>query len=474
MIESLANVYPIMTDWLNTNSIILATATEGDAETKILAVALAIVGLTVFLSSRVFQELAARLGLPGVLGDLIAGVVIGVSGLHFLVLEGGDINPSLVDFIQTLTNSSPEQVQAVFEGPVSTIVEEYAEFGVGILLLLIGLESELDELLKVGIQSSVVAVVGVTFPFLLGFFGLTYLFDVPTLPALFAGAALTATSIGITAKVMQDIGVLKSKEGQIILGAAILDDILGIVILAVVIGIVETGEVDITQVVQLIVSAAIFVIVAVIMNRFFGTWFVTQLGKLKAPNSIGMGAFILFLLFSFAAGLIGLESILGAFAAGLILGGTKYELDEGDFVASFTEAIGVLSVVFSTVFFVSIGAKTDLSVLDPSIPENREGLIIAAFLIVVAIVGKVSAGFFAFSEEKINRLGIGTGMIPRGEVGLVFAGLGASTGALPPSIDVAIVLMVIATTFLAPPLLRVVFQSASTSVADTDSSEQPS
>lgn len=261
-----------------------------------------------------------------------------------------------------------------------------------------------------------------------------------------------ATSIGITAKVMQDIGVLKSKEGQIILGAAILDDILGIVILAVVVGIVDTGEINVPEALRLLATATVFVTVAVILNRFFCDWFVAQLEKLKAPNSVGMGAFILFLVFSFIAGLIGLESILGAFAAGLILGGTKYQLEGSDFRADFINAIGVLTVVFSTVFFVTIGAKTDLSVLNPSVPENREGLIIAGFLIVVAIFGKVSAGFFAFSSEKINRLGIGTGMIPRGEVGLVFAGLGASTGALPKSLDVAIVLTVIATTFLAPPL----------------------
>ena len=297
---------------------------------------------------------------------------------------------------------------------------------------------------------------GVTLPFVLGFLGLTYLFHVPTLPALFAGAALTATSIGITAKVMQDLGVLKSKEGQIILGAAILDDILGIVILAVVISIVETGEVDVVKALTLILIAAAFMIAAIVLNQFFGPWFVTQLEKLKSPNR-GMGYFILFIFLSFLAGVVGLEPILGAFAAGLILGGTTAR-------ERLVEAIEVLSVVFSTVFFVSIGAKTDLSVLNPSVPANREGLIIAGFLIIVAIVGKVSAGFFAFTDEKINRLGIGTGMIPRGEVGLVFAGLGSATGALPPSIDVANVLMVIATTFLSPPLLRLVF----------DTSESPS
>ncbi|HAC65134.1 MAG TPA: sodium:proton antiporter, partial [Cyanothece sp. UBA12306] len=140
-------------------------------------------------------------------------------------------------------------------------------------------------------------------------------------------------------------------------------------------------------------------------------------------------------------------------AAGLILGGTKVR-------ENLIDRVGVLSFVFSTIFFVSIGAKTDLSVLNPSVPANREGLIVAGFLIIVAIVGKITAGYFAFSSEDINRLGIGTGMIPRGEVGLVFAGLGSATGALPPSIDVAIVLMVIATTFFAPPLLRVVFNQS--------------
>ncbi|MEL4897622.1 cation:proton antiporter [Crocosphaera sp. Alani8] len=431
---------------------LVATATEGENYGKALAVSLSLVSLSIYIFSRFFEEIAARLALPSVLGNLVAGVVIGVSGLHLVVLDGGEINPSLSHLIEILSNSTPEQVQAVFDGPVPLIIDEYAEFGVGVLLFLIGLESDLTELLKVGFQSASVAIVGVILPFVLGFMGLTYIFHVPTLPALFAGAALTATSIGITAKVMQDIGVLKSKEGQIILGAAILDDILGIVILAVVISIVDTGEVDVIKAAKLILIAATFMISAVVMNRFFASWFVTQLEKLKSPNR-GMSYFILFILLSFIAGIIGLEPILGAFAAGLILGGTEAR-------ERLINGIGVLSVVFSTVFFVSIGAKTDLSVLNPSVPANQEGLIIAGFLIVVAIVGKVTAGFFAFSDEKINNLGIGTGMIPRGEVGLVFAGLGAATGALPPSIDVAIVLMVIGTTFLAPPLLRLVFDTS--------------
>ncbi|MGK7954797.1 MAG: cation:proton antiporter [Crocosphaera sp.] len=448
---------------------LLGTTTAGENETKLLAICLAIVGLSIFIASRIFQEMAVRVGLPPVLGDLIAGLAIGISGLHILALEGGEVNQSLVHFVELVSGSTPEQIQEVFAGPVRIITENNAEFGVGVLLFLIGLESDLKELLKVGVQSAFVAVSGVTLPFVLGFVGLVYIFHVPTLPALFAGAALTATSIGITAKVMQDMGVLKSKEGQIILGAAILDDILGIVVLAVVISIVETGQIDVGNAVKLVLTAAAFMIAAVVMNRFFGPWFIDQLDKFKAPGTAGMGSFILFIALSLLAGLVGLESILGAFATGLILGGTSKRDD-------LIEGVGVLSFIFSTIFFVSIGAKTDLSVLNPSIPANREGLIVAIFLIIVAIIGKVGAGFFAFSSEKINRLAVGTGMIPRGEVGLVFAGLGSATGALPPSIDVAIVLMVIATTFLAPPLLRVVFQTSDSVPlpVPSDTSENPS
>ncbi|MGK7915868.1 MAG: cation:proton antiporter [Prochloraceae cyanobacterium] len=455
--------------WLFPCNSLLATAPEGEDYAKATALCLSLIGLSIFIFSRLFEEMAVRVGLPPVLGDLVAGLVIGISGLHILVLEGGQINPYLLNSIQFFTNSNPEQIQEIFQGPIRIIVEEYAQFGVGILLFFIGLESELKELLKVGTQSAAVAVVGVTLPFVFGFLGLTYFFHVPPLAALFAGAALTATSIGITAKVLQDINVLKSQEGQIILGAAILDDILGIVILAVVISIVETGEIQVAKAASLIIIAAVFIIAAVLMNRFFGNWYVTQLEKLKAPSSVGMGAFILFIFVSFLAGFIGLESILGAFAAGLILGGTKYRED-------LIDGASTLCLIFSTVFFVSIGAKTDLSVLNPAVPANREGLIVAVFLIIIAIVGKITAGFFAFSKEKINRLGIGAGMVPRGEVGLVFAGLGAATGALPASIDVAIVLMVIATTFLAPPLLRVIFQpSLSEAVtSESESSEQPS
>jgi Kef-type K+ transport system membrane component KefB len=154
---------------------------------------------------------------------------------------------------------------------------------------------------------------------------------------------------------------------------------------------------------------------------------------------------------SYIAAAIQLEAILGAFAAGLILAETekRKELEE--------QVIPVADI-FVPIFFVVVGARTDLSVLNPAIPANREGLIIAAFLIVVAIIGKVVTGFTVFGQPDLNKLAIGVGMIPRGEVGLVFAGVGAASGALSSATEAAIIMMVITTTFVAPPLLRVVFK----------------
>lgn len=435
------------------NSYLLGFLTNGEKYGQILTISITLVSLSIFIFSRFCREITARMGLSPVIGDLIAGLAIGVSGLHILVPEGETINPLLVNLIKLIVNTTPEQIQTIFDSPVNIIVEEYAEFGAGVILFSIGLESNLKELLKVAWQSAIVAVIGITLPFIFGFWGLAYLFHLPTIPALFAGGALTATGLGISAKMMQELGVLQSKEGQIILGSAILDNILAIVILAVLISIVQTGMVDLGNVAKLILIAALFILSAVLMNRFFGPWFITQLEKLKAPESVGMGAFILFILWSFLAGIIGLESILGAFAAGLILGATKAR-DE------LIKKVGVLCLIFETVFLVSIGAKTDLSLLNPTVASNRPSLILALFLIVVAITGKIMAGFFTFSSEKMSRLGIGTGLVPRGEVTLLFASLGGAIGILPPSINVAIVLMVISTTFLSPPLLRVIFKSS--------------
>jgi Kef-type K+ transport system membrane component KefB len=304
----------------------------------------------------------------------------------------------------------------------------------------------------VGVQATTVAVAGVLLPFALGTAGLYYLFHVPLIPAVFAGAAMTATSIGITASVFGELKWLKRKEGQIVIGAAVLDDILGIVILAVVVAIVGGGSFSIGPVIKLGLAAVAFVAVALVLSRKAAPAFDWVVDQLKAPGDVAVASFVVLTLCCFAAQAIGLEAALGAFAGGLILSASKHTHD-------IEAAVKPLVALFATVFFVLIGTGMDLSVLNPLDPANREGLIVAAFLLAVAIAGKVAAGWSYLSSEPTNRLVVGLGMMPRGEVGLIFLGLGSQAGILSPALEAAILLMVIGTTFLAPILLRVVIPS---------------
>ncbi|MEN9767045.1 MAG: hypothetical protein RLZZ32_1005, partial [Cyanobacteriota bacterium] len=279
--------------------------------------------------------------------------------------------------------------------------------------------------------------------------GLYFLFHVPLIPAVFAGAAMTATSIGITASVFGELTGLKRKEGQIVIGAAVLDDILGIVILAVVVAIVGGGSFSLGPVIKLGLAAVAFVAVALVLSRKAAPAFDWVVDQLKAPGDVAVASFVVLTLCCFVAQAIGLEAALGAFAAGLILSASKHTHD-------IDAAVKPLVALFATVFFVLIGTGMDLSVLNPLDPSNREGLIVAAFLLAVAMAGKVAAGWCYLSSDPTNRLVVGLGMMPRGEVGLIFLGLGSQAGILTPALEAAILLMVIGTTFLAPILLRLV------------------
>ncbi|NJN88452.1 MAG: cation:proton antiporter, partial [Leptolyngbyaceae cyanobacterium SL_7_1] len=406
----------------------------------------------VYFASKLGGEISRLLNFPPVLGELLGGVLIGASVLHLLVFpeSGAQASDSmLMPLLQWVGGLSPDAVTEVFESQ-SEIISLLAELGVIILLFEIGLESDLRELQKVGYQATIVACVGVAVPFAAGTVGLITLFHVPTIPAIFAGAALTATSIGITSKVLSELGRLKSREGQIIVGAAVIDDVLGIIVLAVVASLAKTGEVDVMNVVYLIISATGFLLGAILLGRFFNQAFVAIVDKLQTRGKLVIPALIFAFLMAFLANAIHLEAILGAFAAGLVL-------DETDRRKQLDQQIIPIADILVPIFFVTVGAKADLGVLNPTVPANREGLVIASFLLVVAIVGKVVTGWAVFGQPNINRLAIGVGMIPRGEVGLVFAGIGSASGVLGKPLEAAIITMVILTTFLAPPFLRVAF-----------------
>jgi Kef-type K+ transport system membrane component KefB len=464
--------FPLMTHttaWINSvappailNHPLLAATTNEETSSSLVLAGVLLSLVVIYTASKLGGELCSRINLPPVLGELVGGVVVGISALHLLVFPeaGAQVtNSAIVSFLEATANLSPEAALSVFQQQ-SEVISVLAELGVVILLFEIGLESDLQELIRVGPQAAVVAVVGVVVPFVAGTAGLIYLFGVSTVPAIFAGAALTATSIGITAKVLAELGQLSSKEGQIIIGAAVLDDILGIIILAVVASLAKTGEIVVTNVIYLIVSAGVFLVGSILLGRLIAPYFVTLVNGMKTRGQVLLTALIFAFLMSYVAVAINLEAILGAFAAGLILAETdkRRELEE---------QVIPLADFLVPIFFVTVGAKTDLSVLNPAIPSNREGLILAIFLIVVAIIGKVVTGLTVFGQPGINRLAIGVGMIPRGEVGLVFAGVGAASGALSEATEAAIIMMVILTTFIAPPLLRLVFQPTVENALDT-------
>ncbi len=443
-----------VTIWGKSTSLLLSATPP--AENSALVLASVLLSLVViYLASKIGGELSNRVGLPPVLGELVGGVIVGVSALDLLVFPEGGGNASnsvIMNFIQATAGLNQQEAVATFAAQ-SEVISVLAELGVVILLFEIGLESNLKELMAVGIQATVVAVVGVAVPFAAGTVGLMTFFGISAVPAIFAGAALTATSIGITSKVLSELGSLSSKEGQIILGAAVIDDVLGIIVLAVVASLAKTGEIDVTNVIYLIISATGFLLGAILLGNVFNKSFVAVVERLKTRGDLVIPALIFAFVMAYLAAAIHLEAILGAFAAGLVL-------DETDKRRELEKQVVPIADMLVPIFFVTVGAKTDLGVLNPAIPSNREGLAIASFLIAIAIIGKVVTGLAVFGQPGINRLAIGVGMIPRGEVGLVFAGVGSASGALSKPLEAAIIMMVILTTFLAPPLLRFVFPQA--------------
>jgi Kef-type K+ transport system membrane component KefB len=408
--------------------------------------------VVILLIARALAELMVRLRLPAILGELVAGVLIGVSGLHLIQPPelGGELNSLAQGSIATLAHVSSEQVRQIYANTFP-ILQGVAKIGLLSLLFLTGLESELDELMAVGGQAISVALTGVILPFVMGAFGLHVLFTVPMLPAIFAGAAMTATSIGITASVLGELKVLRTRDGQMVIGAAVLDDILGIVILAVVVALAAGEGFTAGPVVKLVGAASVFVAVALALSRTAAPAFDALLDRLRAPGEVAVAAFLVLSLACFAAQAFGLEAALGAFAGGLILSSSKRR-------EAIEKAIQPLVALFATVFFVLIGSSLNLAVLNPFNPANHAGLLMAGFLLAAALLSKLAAGWSYLSKEPTNRLAVGLAMIPRGEVGLIFLGLGSQSGVLGPSLEAAILLMVIGTTFLAPVLLRIVLK----------------
>lgn len=423
-------------------------------------VGLTLLWIAVILFAARITLLIERWGQPPVLGELLAGVVLGN-----LTLVGINV------------------FQPIHESPVMLFL---AELGVVILLFQVGLESNIVEMGRVGVRAFLVACVGVIVPFVLG----TYVVGPWLLPGisfnayLFLGATLTATSVGITARVFRDLKILRSPEAQIVLGAAVIDDVLGLIILAVVSAIVTVGELALTDIALITFKAVAFLVGAIVIGQLIAPW----LGRLLSAIHTGKGmkltlALCFGLVCAYLAGVIGLAPIVGAFAAGLVLDKVHFRHFENPAIVDelrnelahmdesvkarvstviehhsdhhLNEIIEPIANFLVPIFFVLTGMSVQLDAL-----ANPQVLLVALGITVVAFGGKVVTGLVA---GNVNKSIVGWGMVPRGEVGLIFAATGQRLGIVTNEVFGVIVIVVILSTLLTPPILTYVVRRSKVS-----------
>jgi Kef-type K+ transport system membrane component KefB len=390
-----------------------------------------------FAAAKIAAEVFERLGQPPVIGELLAGVLIGP---HALGLVG---NPGA-----GLIAAFHADASAAQEG-LSLVYHVIAELGVVILLFFVGLETRVSDILRVGTRAAAVGVLGIILPFLLGL-GFMVLQPTARLTDTFTATALVATSVGITARVLRDLGALGRLEARIILGAAVIDDILAMLLLAVVaaLGTAEGGAFSPWGLVALLGQAVGFVAFVALVGSRVVRRSTSILATLRAENAPFAFALTLTLGLAALSGAIGLAAIIGAFLAGMVLAETRDETNLEH------QALPLYQFLVPF-FFVITGAE-----MDPAVFADPNVVTLAAGLTALAVLGKVVGGMVAAwgVEESGSRLRsaalVGIGMVPRGEVGLIIAGIGRTQGVLPDQIFSAIVSMSILTTLVAPPLLK--------------------
>src|SRR5439155_4791923 len=339
------------------------------------------------VAAKILGFVAQCIGQPAVIGELIAGVLLGVSILGLVPVH-------------------------------SEVFEFLSEMGVVVLLLESGLESDLRRLLRVGGTSAMVAVVGVVLPFALGY-AVCWSLGLKGDQAIVAGAALTATSVGITARVLADLGRLQDIESQIVLGAAVVDDIIGLIILTVVGGTSKDESMTWISILIATGKAFGFLIIVLVAGWLLVPPILRLVERRKLSSAVPIAAVILALALAWLAERSGSAMIIGAFAAGLLLARTPQ-------VHQIQQSVGSLVSFFVPLFFVFVGAQVDLRVLNPLDPVHRQTLLIGGLLIIVAVVGKFAAGYAPFWFRGKKNV-VGVAMIPRGEVGLIFSQVGLTT-----------------------------------------------
>ncbi|MDR3281906.1 MAG: cation:proton antiporter [Endomicrobium sp.] len=369
---------------------------------------------SIFFFAKIFGEIALKFGQTEIIGELLAGILIG---------------PSVLGFIHE-----------------TSVLSFVSELGAIILLFEVGLSMNLKEFLKASGWAMVVAFIGVIIPYFLGYFVFLY-YGFTNTHAIFAGAVLTATSVGITARVFVDLKCLKSDEAKIVLGAALIDDVVGLVMLAIVLKLVTVGEfITLRTIVQISGVAISFLILSVVLGLLIVQKIFKRISAMRQVHTVFIaGAFFCFVISALSIK-AGLAPIVGAFVAGLVLSTTKQSEEiRGD--------VKPVYAFFVPVFFVLMGTNVDICIFNPSIVANREILFLIIILFIVAFVGKTIAGF-AVIKKGINKLLIGVSMVPRGEVGLIFVDIGFKNNVFEKQDYSTLVAVIMLTTFVTPILLK--------------------
>ena len=385
----------------------------------------------ILIAARLFSEIAGRHGVPSVIGELLAGLLIG---------------PSLLGWV------SPDATMALL-----------AEIGIILLLFEVGMDTDLFRLAKSGIKPIVVAFVGFTLPFVLGYAVCRWGFGLNNLVSLFIGGTLTATSIGITVRVLDDLGKRHADEAQIVIGAAVLDDILGVLALAFLYQFAVQQEVSLAATGQVGLFIVLFMLLSPFAAKLVGGIIDHYDQRATTPGLLITMALALILLFSWMAHLVGAPLIMGGFAAGIALSQhfrfnlmhrlglpalDRWLAPSPKLAHRLEDQMRPLIHTFAPMFFVMVGVSLNLNTVDWSSPRVWQ---LGGALIAVAFIGKIAAGFF-ISETRFRQMAIGLSMVPRGEVGLIFAQLGLNQKILDAETYAAL-LIVIAITTVAPPFL---------------------
>ncbi len=393
----------------------------------------------VLLGARVLSETAARLGIPSVIGELAAGLILG---------------PTLLGWVT----------------PTATL-EILAEIGIILLLFEVGMNTDVYRLAKAGAKPVVVAIAGFGLPFVFGTLASLYAFELPLVASLFIGGTLTATSIGITIRVLTDLRRESSDEAQIIIGAAVLDDILGVIALAFLYQFAVIGEITLASIGRVSLYITLFVAFAPVAAKI-ASRIIDRYDKMSAsPGLLVTMVVSLIMAFSYLAHIVGAPVILSGFAAGIAMG-QRFQLSVAQrlgipFTPSLNRVLAAspalserlehqirpLIHVFTPIFFVMVGVSLNLDTVDWGSTFVWK---LGSVLLVIAVAGKWLAGY-CIRETRLRQTVIGLSMVPRGEVGLIFTQVGLSNGILNPELYAALLIVIALTTALPPFALKWIY-----------------